>query len=142
MCSSDLNGGGRCSYRQSNGADATTGLSGSSKSPLHNNNLLGSQSVPMLLVDNTHEPRMLRSATDILDPAILPQRQGCLTETPSEISAKESVRDSIVDNSGQIRAWSGYSKAPGVSQEPVYDVVQVVPKAGFEPAREITPNGF
>ena len=27
-------------------------------------------------------------------------------------------------------------------QETVYYAVKVVPKAGFEPARDLTPNGF
>ena len=37
---------------------------------------------------------------------------------------------------------SGWGRGLPISREPVYHAVQVVPKAGFEPAREITPNGF
>ena len=37
--------------RRSNGEDATTGPSRSSPDTPHNNNLLGSQSVPLLLID-------------------------------------------------------------------------------------------
>ena len=44
----------RCRSRRSNGEDATTGPSRSSPDTPHNNNLLGSQSVPLLLIDNTY----------------------------------------------------------------------------------------
>ena len=62
--------------------------------------------------------------------------------SPSYAKRDQRERERQRQHSEQIRAWPGYSKAPGVSQEPVYDVVKLVPKAGFEPARGITPNGF
>ena len=48
-----LSAGRRCKPRQSTGDGATTRPSGSSLSALHNNNLLGSRSVPLSLIDNT-----------------------------------------------------------------------------------------
>ena len=50
------NAGRRCSYGRSIGVDATTGPSGSSALPLHNNNSLGSRFVPLLLIDNKLKP--------------------------------------------------------------------------------------
>ena len=47
------NAGRRCSYRRSIGVEATTDPSESSFSPLHHNKLLGSTTVPLLLIDNT-----------------------------------------------------------------------------------------
>ena len=47
--------GRRCKPRQSTGGGATTRPSGSSLSTLHNNNLRGSRSVPLLLIDNTQK---------------------------------------------------------------------------------------
>ena len=51
--SRSFSAGRRCRSRQSNGEDVTTGPSGSSPSALYNNDLLGSRSVPLLLIDNT-----------------------------------------------------------------------------------------
>ena len=48
--SRSYNGGRRCRSRRSNGEDAITGPSRSSPDTPHNNNLLGSQSVPLLLM--------------------------------------------------------------------------------------------
>ena len=53
--SRSYNAGRRCRSRRSHGEDAITGPSRSSPDTPHNNNLLGSQSVPLLLIDNNQE---------------------------------------------------------------------------------------
>ena len=50
----------RCRSRRSHGEDAITGPSRSSPDTPHNNNLLGSQSVPLLLIDNNQESTVVQ----------------------------------------------------------------------------------
>ena len=84
--SRSYNGGRRCRSRRSNGEDAITGPSRSSSDTPHNNNLLGSQSVPLLLIDNNSV--QLTGSTSLKG-----------EETTAEIAGRFEVHPS------QVRTW-------------------------------------
>ena len=76
-----------------------------------------------------------------------PEFEATQTESTSGslLSYEKPHSNTIVGNSGQNRVFPRlFLKTEGswLFQEHLRNAVHVVPKAGFEPARDLTPNGF